>query len=338
VRRIRSVLLSALLAVGVVAGGGTAAASPTGEFAPLNQPGPRLSVPAARLDASLTCDGPLRGVTRDPILLVPGTTMEPDVNFAWNYERAFTRLGWRWCAVTLPYDTTGDVQVAGEYIVHALRTMSRQAGRDVDVVGWSQGGMVPRWALRFWPDTRSLVDDLIGLSPSNHGTVVADTACQGSCTPANHQQASQARFIAALNSGAETFAGVDYTAAYTNDDEIVVPNAGPTASSALHTGKGRIANIALQEICPANTADHFAIGSYDPVGYAIVADALRHDGPAVKGRIPLTVCGQQYQPGVDPSTFLRDYTAMVRFAGDSEGDAPKAIDEPALRRYVFPRG
>jgi triacylglycerol esterase/lipase EstA (alpha/beta hydrolase family) len=336
VRGIRSVVLSALLAASVALGGGTATAATTA-FAPLDQSGPRLSVPAAKLAASLACNGPLPGAQRDPILLVPGTTVEPGVNFSWNYERAFDRLGWRWCAVTLPFDATGDIQVAGEYVVSALRTMSRQSGRDVDVVGWSQGGMVPRWALRFWPDTRSLVDDLVGLSPSNHGTVVADAACQRPCTPANSQQASRSRFLAALNSRAETFAGIDYTAAYTTFDEIVVPNAGPAPSSALRTGKGRIANIALQQICPTNTADHFAIGSYDPVGYAIVVDALRHDGPAAAGRVPLTVCGQLHQPGVDPSTFLRDYTAMLRFAGDPAGDAPQRADEPALRHYVFAR-
>jgi triacylglycerol esterase/lipase EstA (alpha/beta hydrolase family) len=334
---VRSRLLMAAVALFVLVGGGTATATTPSStsFAPLTQPGPPLSVPAAKLAASLSCNGPLTGLRRDPILLVPGTTMNPKVNFSWNYERAFTRLGWRWCAVTLPYDATGDIQVAGEYVVSALRTMSRRSGHTVDVVGWSQGGMVPRWALRFWPDTRPLVDDLIGLSPSNHGTVDADATCQGDCTPANHQQASQARFIAAVNSRAETFAGVDYTVAYTHDDEIVVPNTGPAPSSALRTGAGRIANIALQDVCPANTADHFAIGSYDPVGYAIVVDALTHAGPAVRSRIPLTVCAQLYQPGVNPATFAADYSAMVRYAGNSEGDAPQVASEPPLKRYVF---
>jgi triacylglycerol esterase/lipase EstA (alpha/beta hydrolase family) len=333
-------LVTAAAALLVLLGGGTATAAPaapTGEFAPLDQAGPRLSVPAAQLNAALSCNGSLRGLQRDPILLVPGTTMEPQVNFAWNYERAFSRLGWRWCTVALPYDATGDIQVAGEYLVHALRTISRQSGRDVDVVGWSQGGMVPRWALRFWPDTRGLVDDLVGLSPSNHGTVVADAACGGSCNPSFHQQASRSRFLQALNSGAETFAGIDYTVAYTNVDEVVVPNAGPAASSTLRTGQGRIANIALQQVCPANVADHFAIGSYDAVGYAIVVDALRNDGPAVRSRIPLTACAQPFQPGVDPATFLRDYTAMVAYAGNSEGNAADVPAEPVLRPYVFAR-
>jgi triacylglycerol esterase/lipase EstA (alpha/beta hydrolase family) len=342
VRATRWRLLTAVTAAALVAfGGGTAAAAPpappTGEFAPLDQKGPRLSVSKAQLDASLSCNGPLRGLQRDPILLVPGTTLTPEVNFGWNYMRAFDQLGLRWCAVTLPSDATGDIQVAGEYVVSALRTMSKQSGRDVDVVGYSQGGMVPRWALRFWPDTRALVDDVIGLSPSNHGTVLADVSCDRPCTPANHQQASQSRFTAALNSGAETFAGIDYTVAYTYTDEIVVPNTPPNPSSALRTGNGRIANIALQEVCPTNTADHFAIGSFDPVGYAVVADALAHDGPAVRDRISRTVCAEVTQPGVDRATFPADFAAMIRYATDSQGNAAKTPTEPPLRPYVFAR-
>jgi hypothetical protein len=331
------VLGTAVAALLVLAGGSVATATPgaTGEFAPLDRRGPALSVPKADLDAALTCNGSLRGLEQDPILLVPGTTLTPEVNFSWNYVRAFDELGWRWCAVTLPLDATGDIQVAGEYLVHALRTMAKQAHRQVDVVGYSQGGMVPRWALRFWPDTRAMVDDLVGLSPSNHGTVVADAACVPGCNPSFHQQASQSQFLRALNSGTETFAGIDYTVAYTRTDEVVVPNAGPAPSSALRTGQGRIANIALQDVCPLNTAEHFGIGSYDAVGFAIVADALSNDGPAVPGRIPVTTCAQPFQPGVDPATFAADLGAMVAYAGNSGGNAPSVPVEPPLRSYVF---
>lgn len=342
-RSIRSWLVAAAAAVLVVAVPGAAAAtpapkpSPTGEFAPLDRPGPALSVPKAQLDAALTCNGPLQRLGQDPVLLVPGTTVTPEPNFSWNYERAFTAMGIRWCAVTLPFDATGDIQVAAEYVVSALRTMSRQSGREVDVVGWSQGGMVPRWALRFWPDTRALVDDLVGLSPSNHGTVLAGPVCLPGCNPAFHQQATRSQFLRALNSGAETFRGVDYTVAYTRLDEVVVPNAGPAPSSALRTGQGRIANIALQDVCPTNLADHFAIGSFDAVGFAIVADALGHDGPAVRNRIPLATCAQPFQPGVDPATFLTDFAALVAYAANPAGNAPNVPAEPPLRPYVFGR-
>jgi triacylglycerol esterase/lipase EstA (alpha/beta hydrolase family) len=322
----------------LLAGTGVAAAGGgTSGYAALDQRGPALSVPAAQLAAALHCNGPVTKGGRAPVLLVPGTTMDPAVGFSWNYERAFDRLGWRWCAVTLPSDATGDIQVAGEYVVSALRTMSKDAGQRVDVVGWSQGGMVGRWALRFWPDTRALVDDLIGLSPSNHGTTVADLACQASCNPSFWQQRSISQFTAALNSGAETFPGISYTVAYTRLDEVVVPNVGPRPSSALTTGDGRIANIATQDVCPLNAADHFAIGSYDPVGYAIAIDALTHDGPAVPARIATSTCLQTTQPGVDPRTFATDYAAFIAYAANPEGNAADVPAEPPLKPYVHAR-
>ena len=151
----------------------TSATADSDPYAPLDRPGPALSVPATQLHAALSCTAGIAGDARNPILLVPGTNLDPGPNYSWNYERAFASLHWPYCAITLPYHAMGDIQMAGEYIVYALRTMAQASGRKVDVLGYSQGGMVPRWALRFWPDTRALVNDLVGIDPSNHGTLDA---------------------------------------------------------------------------------------------------------------------------------------------------------------------
>jgi triacylglycerol esterase/lipase EstA (alpha/beta hydrolase family) len=311
------------------------AATSTGVYAPLDRPGPALSVPAATLHSALACTLGVTHAARDPILLVPGTNLEPQSNYSWNYERAFSALGWPYCSISLPYDTMGDIQVAGEYIVYALRTMSSMSSRKVDVLGFSQGGMVPRWALRFWPDTRSLVNEFVGLDPSNHGTLDTDVLCHAACPPAYWQQASQSHFIAALNSGVETFEGIDYTVVYSHTDEIVVPNLSASGSSSLHTGGGKIANIAVQQICPADTSDHLAMGSYDAVGYALAIDAFTHAGPGDPARISASVCTQPFQPGVDPATFATDYASYLSAVGQAGLQSPEVSAEPALACYVF---
>jgi hypothetical protein len=85
---------------------------------------------------------------------VPGTALNPAADYGYGWEPALSKLDWPYCTVTLPGNTMGDIQLAGEYVAYAIRTMHAAYGGRIDVVGHSQGGMVPRWALRFWPDTR----------------------------------------------------------------------------------------------------------------------------------------------------------------------------------------
>jgi hypothetical protein len=333
---VRSLVRSALaLALAATVLGGVAVAADEQEFAPLDRPGPRLSVPAAELAASLDCTGDLRSAALEPVLLVPGTNLDPEPNFSWNYARAFTADGRPFCTVTLPSSGLADIQVAGEFVVHALRTMAQRSGRQVDVVGYSQGGMLPRWALRFWPDTRRVVDDLVGLAPSNHGTLDSEVLCQAACPPAYWQQATSARFVEALNSRAETFAGIDYTVVYTRYDQVVTPNLDDSGSSALHTGSGRIVNVATQDVCPANTADHLAVGSYDAVGYALAVDALDAPGPADPVRVDRGHERRRAGRSVDPLTFPADHAGLLAAIGRSAATGPQAPAEPELRPYVF---
>jgi triacylglycerol esterase/lipase EstA (alpha/beta hydrolase family) len=262
------------------------------------------------------------------VLLIPGTGLTPEPNFSWNYARAFAAQGRPFCTVELPESATGDIQVAAEYVVHALRTM----GEGTDVVGYSQGGMIGRWALKYWPDARDLVDDLVGLAPSNHGTLDADVLCAaGPCAAAIHQQALAADFLAALNDGTETFPGIDYTVAYSLTDQIVVPNLVPPRSSPL---RGDAANVAVQQICPGHVAEHLAMGTYDPVAYAVALDALDADGPADPGRIDRRVCLEPYMPGVDPLTFAVDLAGFTEAVGTGVATARLVPAEPELAPYA----
>ena len=236
-----ALLSAAFWAVGATAA--TARPQVDERYAPLTRPGPALTVPAKDLAASLHCEGQLRGSRLQPVLLSPGTTATPEDNFSWNSARAFRAQGRPFCFVAPPQRTMGDIQVAGEHLVYAIRTMHARAGRRVAVLGHSQGGMSMRWALRFWPDTRRMVDDVIGMAPPNQGTTAAAAACQPGvtrCVPALWQQDDGAAFIAALNSRAETFRGISYTNTFTRTDEEVQPSLdAETAASSLRTGDGR---------------------------------------------------------------------------------------------------
>jgi hypothetical protein len=222
------------------------------------------------------------------------------------------------------------------------------AHRRIAVMGHSQGGMSMRWPLRFWPDTRKMVEDVIGFDGSNHGTAVHAVGCASAgCPPADWQQADDAAFIRALNSRSETFAGISYTEIYTHTDEIVKPNSGPTAcSSCLRTGRGTITNIATQDVCPGDLYEHNTVGTLDPVAYAIALDALTHPGPADPARIPRSSCSELLMPGVtSPAAaaaglqFFEGLPSLLSVAITPLAPAVTGVTnvkaEPPLACYVF---
>src|SRR3954447_5810721 len=157
--------LGTALAATLAACSAAPAAAATRAYAPVDRAGPALSVPDAQLAKNLVCKR-VTGGGRAPILLVPGTDLTPQTNFSWNYEKALDALGFPYCTVELPSNAMDDIQVAAEYVVYAIRRAHALSGKKVQIIGYSQGGMVPRWAFRFWPDTRAMVDDDVGLDGS----------------------------------------------------------------------------------------------------------------------------------------------------------------------------
>ncbi len=342
--------IAAALCIAALFSAGSAAASRP--YAPLSRAGPPLSVPLSKLKAGLKCQRSVSNAKAEPVLLSPGTGFTATQNFSWNWEPALNKLGIPWCAYTAPYSALGNIETSGEYLVYAIRTVYGLAHRRIAVMGHSQGGMSMRWALRFWPDTRKMVADVIGLAGSNHGTTdltPSDCAFEG-CSPATWQQLAGSNFIKALNSYAETFKGISYTEIYTHTDEVVRPNSAPTrsqCSSCLFTGRGQITNVATQQICPADIYEHLAVGTVDPVAYALAVDALRHAGPAKLSRIPKSVCPQVYMPGVNPANAQIELEMLAAAPGllsvpfgpvaKSTG-VPDLYKEPALGCYVFAGG
>lgn len=342
-RRVHIVVLSLGLALLLGLAPAFAQAGTASGFAPIDRPGPELSVPPEQLREALRCHGD-PGSGQQPVLLNPATSVTPEQNYSWTYAKAFTEQDRFWCAVTMPEHTLGDIQVAGEYLAHSVREVHRLTGKRIAVLGHSQGGMNMRWSLRFWPDLRPLVDDVIGMAPSNHGTqsLKGCGPAPAECEPAVWQQLAGSEFMRALNSRTETFEGISYTVVYSRFDEVVTP----PESSELHTGGGLISNVATQDVCATNTSSHLLVGTIDPVTYALVEDALNNPGPADPARVDSSVCGQPLMPHVDPAsvdTYLQPVAAIpgllstalpgVNLVGGRSVDR-----EPRLRCYVYAAG
>jgi triacylglycerol lipase len=136
--------------------------------------------------------------------------------------------------------------------------------------------MMPRYYIRFLGGAAK-VGDLIGLSPSNHGTQnpLELVGAQLGCTACAEQEAIGSPFLDRLNTGDETPAPVDYTVIQTAYDWVVTPY----ASAFLQGSAARVTNVTLQTRCPGDVTGHLDIPT-DPVALQWVENALDRAGPA----------------------------------------------------------
>lgn len=329
-----------LLSIVVLAAVLPASSAAARDFAPVDRPGPPLAPTAKQLAASVACDDNAATADKAPVLLTAGTEVTERQDFGWNWIPALRAQGFPVCTVEQAGQAgrnTEDIQTRAEYVTYAIRRAYELGGRRrIGIVGHSQGGQVMRWSLRFWPDTRAMVSDVVAAAPTNHGSPIVQTLCLTGCAPALWQQIDTSDYVRALNSGQETFAGISYTNVYTVTDEFVQPNLDDSGTSSLHTGDGRILNTSVQDVCPLDVADHLTVGTSDPVTWALGLDALTHDGPADPRRLDTAaVCAQRLMPGVDPLTFAGDFGAAGAAVTEGLTTAPRVPAEPALRCYVF---
>jgi len=215
--------------------------------------------------------------SKPPVVLVHGTFANGTINWAYMGPRIADR---GWCVFTFTYGkragigATGDIRKSAKQLARIVTRVRRATGAaKVKLVGHSQGGMMPRYYLRFLHGSR-YVNELVGLSPSNHGTTVANGVPYAAC-PACAQQAANGSFIKKLNRGHEVERGIDYTVLQTKYDTTVVPY----RSAFLDGPKSRVTNVLLQRRCPGNHASHASM-AFDPLVLQWVLHALRRSGPA----------------------------------------------------------
>jgi triacylglycerol esterase/lipase EstA (alpha/beta hydrolase family) len=174
---------------------------------------------------------------------------------------------------------TGDIpRSAGQLSEFIDRVLAATGASEVDLVGHSQGGMMPRWYLKHEAGASEKVGTLAGLSSSNHGTTASGLfvlssffpgadAFTGALCPACRQQTRGSAFMEQLNAGGDTVAGVSYTVAQTRYDEVVTPY-----TSAFLSGPD-VRNILLQNQCALDHGEHLSM-PYDHIAAADVLGAL----------------------------------------------------------------
>lgn len=214
-----------------------------------------------------------------PVILVHGTFGDRRHLFE-QLAKAIKARGF--CVYALDYGNraTGDIAESARQLKAFVGKVRASTGAaKVSMVGHSQGGMMPRYYIKFLGGA-PYVDDLVGIAPSHHGTravpamnpfadIVPGVFCV-SC----QQQAWGSTFLARLNAGDETPGLVSYTQITTRYDTVVVPH----ISGYLAAGP-RTTNLTIQDKCPGALVEHVLVPRHRAT-VALTLDALVRSGPA----------------------------------------------------------
>ncbi|WTO38148.1 alpha/beta fold hydrolase [Streptomyces achromogenes] len=158
------------------------------------------------------------------------------------------------------------------------KVLTATGAAEADLVGHSQGGMMPRYYLKFLGGAAK-VHALVGIAPDNHGTDLDGLTnllpyfpgaedLLDAATPGLADQIVGSDFLTRLNAGGDTVPGVRYTVIATRYDEVVTP-----WRTQYLSGAG-VRNVLLQDLCPLDLSEHLAIGLFDRIAFHEVANAL----------------------------------------------------------------
>ncbi len=221
--------------------------------------------PVVLVHATLADEGS-NWVTLSPLLANEGYCV-----YAFNYGATLASLE-LWPFIGPRIDGLGHIEKSAEELSSFVNNvLSKTKASKVDLVGHSQGGMMPNYYIKYLGGSTK-VNELIGLAPSNHGTTLdgitkfvenfpfATELVTGLLeflgAPSLPEQTESSAFIKKLfGSGEPVAAGVKYVVIETDHDEVVTPY-----THAFLSGSN-VTNITIQSQCPSDPVAH--IGMFD---------------------------------------------------------------------------
>jgi pimeloyl-ACP methyl ester carboxylesterase len=214
-----------------------------------------------------------------PVILVHGTF--GDMTVSWNLvSPALKNAGFCVFALDLVKRGMAPIDQSADKLAAFIDEVRQRTGAaKVSLVGHSQGGMLGRYVARY-RNKLSVIEDIVGLAPSSHGTTnplaphVAGLGC-AACA----EQAAGSAFMEKLNAGEEAPPPQSYTVVSTRYDQVVTPYRSQALAGSTVT------NVVLQDRCPEDVTDHVGI-IYDPIALAWTLNALGRSGPADPAFVP----------------------------------------------------
>lgn len=250
-------------------------------------PAPAGAAPAATATGGWNKDGCVPAAAHPrPVVLVHGTLAGGTSNWLGLAPYLVAR---GYCVHSFDYGRLPGVPLLGglapieesadELAAEVDRVLAASGASEVDLVGHSQGGLMPRYYLKHHPDAAGKVNAFVAIAPSTNGTTLLgltrlldlipalDRAIAENA-PALFQQVAGSAFLRELNADGYTVPGVTYTVIATRYDEVVTPY------RSQFIDEPGVRNVLLQDLCPLNISEHATIGLLDRMAFHETANAL----------------------------------------------------------------
>lgn len=273
-----------------------------------------------------------------------GTGVEACESFYTNYYKLLKQTDYADPVfLNVPDNLLDDQQTNAEYVAYATNYIASISGRNVTTVSWSAGSICGQWARKYWPSTRSVTDSANHVSADYHGTTLVPLICPPGipCSPAVLQQNYNSTWIQTLRNNGGDSAYTATTSCWSVYDEIVEPQTDPGASAHVNNANGApVLNAQVQQICGSASlagAPNFGHEGalYNAVCYALISDAIKHNGVADLQRSGAqAMCNQLYTPGLDLIDNLVTESTIPIAALNIELYPKKVLTEPAIRTYA----
>ncbi len=223
-----------------------------------------------------------------PVVLVHGTFANQHAN--WQtlspllYNNGYCVFTFNYGGPPLLGTIYGTNEMAGsaeELSAFVDRVLAATGKSKVDLVGHSQGGVMPHYYIKFLGGAAK-VHTFVALAPPNRGTTlaglvllqdyipgVAALVVDGleELCPACLQQEAGSDFLATLSSGGITVSNVKYTIISSIYDQIVTPWRSQQLSGS------NVKNIVIQDQCPIDFDGHAGL-AFDHIALQDVLNAL----------------------------------------------------------------
>jgi triacylglycerol esterase/lipase EstA (alpha/beta hydrolase family) len=235
-----------------------------------------------------------------PVVLVHGTAGNKNTNWQ-TYAPLLANNGY--CVFALTYGVTAGtpkgvdqfggmdrIENSAEQLkAFVAKVRAATGARQVDILGHSQGTLVPNYYAKFLRGAAS-IHSYVSLAPLWHGTdlagpgqlstsmkVYSPTSTQTPVCAACDQMGTGSEFISKMRRGGVAVKGITYTNIVTRYDQLVSPY-----TSGIEPG---MRNITVQDRCSTDYTEHFEIAA-DPVAAGHVLNAL---DPAHPRPVPCTL-------------------------------------------------